>query len=166
MELLVLQSLETNKLCSRAHENLPESAYPKEYPTFWFCKKIKIIVYTCSGVIGKLIKLMVKKANMSIIALLETREANRQVQEKNTEHADLALLLYQMSPLCRTLHSRAAQSLNNPDLLCLGNLKPEFQSGVKDLLPVFFVVLAHEIVLMKLMANQGMWVVVNGSAEL
>lgn len=69
MELLVLQSLETNKLCSRAHENLPKSAYPKEYPTFWFCKKIKIIVYTCSGVIGKLIKLMVKKANMSIIAV-------------------------------------------------------------------------------------------------
>lgn len=77
MELLVLQSLETNKLCSKAHENLPESAYPKEYPTFWFCKKIKIIVYTCSGVIGKHIKLMVKEANMSIIAVLESREANR-----------------------------------------------------------------------------------------
>lgn len=35
-----------------------------------------------------------------------------------------------------------------------------------DLLPVFFVVLACEIVLMKLMASQGMRVVVNGSAEL
>lgn len=88
------------------------------------------------------------------------------MQEESTEHTDLALLLYQMSPLYRTLHSRAAQSLNNPDLLRVGNLKPEFQSGVKDLPPGFFVVLAHEIVLMKLMASQGMWVVVNGSAEL
>lgn len=35
-----------------------------------------------------------------------------------------------------------------------------------DLLPGFFVVLACEIVLMKLMASQGMRVVVNGSAEL
>lgn len=89
------------------------------------------------------------------------------MHEESTEHTDLALLLYQMSPLYRTLHSRAAQSLNNPDLLRVGNLKPEFQSRVKDLLPVFFfVVLAHEIVLMKLMASQGMRVVVNGSAEL
>lgn len=79
------------------------------------------------------------------------------MHEESTEHTDLALLLYQISPLYRTLHSRAAQSLNNPDLLRVGNLKPEFQSGVKDLLPVFFVVvvLAHEIVLMKLMASQG-----------
>lgn len=71
-----------------------------------------------------------------------------------------------MSLLYRTLHSRAAQSLNNPDLLRVGNLKPEFQSRVMDLLPGFFVVLACEIVLMKLMASQGMRVVVNGSAEL
>jgi len=47
----------------------PSSVHPKEYVTFWFCKKIKIIVYTCSGAIGKHIKPMVKEANMSIIAL-------------------------------------------------------------------------------------------------
>lgn len=87
------------------------------------------------------------------------------MHEESTEHTDLALLLYQMSPYL-TLHSRAAQSLNNPDLLRVGNLKPEFQSRVKDLLPGYFFVLAREIVLMKLMASQGMRVVVNGSAEL
>lgn len=41
----------------------------KEYVTFWFCKRIKIIVYTCSRVIGRHVKPTVKEENRSIIAL-------------------------------------------------------------------------------------------------